>query len=136
MEKEVQKTLDHQVPDRVAYQPKSEMLNQAVERWGVTASQIRLARAYFGWTQKDLAEQAHVSLATIRRMEEMYVGPQRRSLNSVSQVVAALERCGVMFIEADPERGLLGGMQFRAVVTAGGPSGGYDWTKEGAVTVE
>ena len=66
----------------------------------VTAAQIRAARALLGWNGAQLAEKAGVSLQTIRRMESD-LGPGRSSAANVDAVQRALERAGVLFLEAD-----------------------------------
>ncbi|TPL33739.1 helix-turn-helix transcriptional regulator [Mesorhizobium sp. B2-4-8] len=63
------------------------------------ASQIKAARALIDWSQGDLAEKSGLALATIKRMEKL--GPGRSALSNVEAVKAALERAGVLFIDAN-----------------------------------
>lgn len=64
----------------------------------ISASQIRAARAYLGWTQDELAAATGLSAKTIRNLEMGFVSP-RSETNAV--VRAALENKGIDF----PERG-------------------------------
>jgi len=56
----------------------------------------RSARALVGWTAADLAREAKVGLATVKRFE--LGGDARQS--SVDAIIAALEGAGVRFISA------------------------------------
>jgi transcriptional regulator with XRE-family HTH domain len=62
------------------------------------AEQCRAARGLLDWTQEELAARADVSRSTIRDFEN-----GRHHLHSATalQVVAALERGGVMLIPSD-----------------------------------
>lgn len=61
------------------------------------SSQIcRAARALLGWTAEDLAREAKVGLATVKRFE--LGGDARQS--SLDAIQGALERAGVVFIAA------------------------------------
>lgn len=62
----------------------------------ITIGQMKAARALLGWTQDDLANNAGIAPATVRRMET--IGPGRSSANNVSAVQRALEAAGVVFI--------------------------------------
>lgn len=64
----------------------------------LTPEQCRAARGLLDWTQEELAERADVSRSTIRDFEN-----GRHSLQSTTaaQVVAALEKGGVMLIPSD-----------------------------------
>lgn len=66
----------------------------------LTAAQIRAARAMLGWSQPALAKESGVSLPTIVRMESR-LGPGRSSAANVDSVRRALEKAGVLFLEAD-----------------------------------
>ena len=72
----------------------------------LTASQLRAARALLGWSQPALARESGVSLPTIVRMESQ-LGPGRSSAANVETVRRALERGGVVFLEAE-ESGSMG----------------------------
>jgi len=63
----------------------------------ITSFQMRAARALLGIDQKTLAELAGISLPTIQRMEAS-VGTVRGVVESLTRVVAALERAGVELI--------------------------------------
>ena len=62
----------------------------------ITGDQIRAGRALLSWSQPRLAEQAGLSVPTIKRME--IHGPERSTAGNVEKVQAALET-GVVFIE-------------------------------------
>lgn len=68
----------------------------------ITAAQIRAGRGLTSLAQKEFAEKAGVSVATLRRMESDEVGPSRSSAGAVESVRSALEAAGVEFI---PENG-------------------------------
>lgn len=63
----------------------------------MTAAQLRAARALLGIDQKKLAELAGVSVPTIRRMEAS-AGNVRGIVDSLTKVIEALERAGVVLI--------------------------------------
>src|SRR5438477_11393472 len=63
----------------------------------ITSDQIRAARALLRLDQSELAQRAHVSLATLRRVESGTEKP-RPSQRAVSAVQHALEAAGVEFI--------------------------------------
>ena len=63
----------------------------------LTADQIRAARALLDWSQSQLAEQSHISLPTIKRMEGR-AGPGKSSAENVEKIRSALENGGVIFI--------------------------------------
>lgn len=63
----------------------------------LTPAQLRAARALLGMDQRTLAERAGVSLPTIQRMEAS-TGYVRGVVDSLTKVVAALERAGVELI--------------------------------------
>ncbi len=60
----------------------------------ITAAQMRAARALLGIDQKTLAELAGLSVPTIQRMEAS-AGNVRGVVDSLTKVVAALERAGI-----------------------------------------
>lgn len=60
----------------------------------ITAAQMRAARALLGIDQKTLAELAGLSVPTIQRMEASG-GNVRGVVDSLTKVVAALERAGI-----------------------------------------
>jgi DNA-binding XRE family transcriptional regulator len=59
--------------------------------------QIRAARALLGWSQARLAEEAGVSVITIKRMEAQADAFHAR-FDIVMKVKAAVERGGVVFL--------------------------------------
>ena len=63
----------------------------------ITGPQMRVARALLGIDQKALAELAGLSVPTIQRMEASH-GNVRGVVDSLTKVVAALERAGVELI--------------------------------------
>ncbi|CAM5200814.1 XRE family transcriptional regulator [Bosea thiooxidans] len=63
----------------------------------MTAAQMRAARAMLGIDQRQLAEMAGVSLPTIQRMERSN-GTVRGMIESLTRVVEALDRAGVVLI--------------------------------------
>jgi transcriptional regulator with XRE-family HTH domain len=64
----------------------------------ITPDRIRAARALLRLDQRELAQRAHVSVATLRRVESGAENP-RPSQHAVSAVQHALEAAGVEFIE-------------------------------------
>jgi predicted transcriptional regulator len=80
----------------------------------LTSEQIRAARAFLRWEQKDLAEASKVSLPSIKRLEGR-PGPLGAQDRTVSAIKAALEAGGVEFI---PENG--GGAGVRLAKRADG----------------
>ncbi len=71
------------------------------ERYQITGRQIAAARSLLGMSQKELAEQSNVSIATLRRMEANE-GQATGLANNVAAVAFTLELAGVTFI---PENG-------------------------------
>ncbi|MDF3605933.1 helix-turn-helix domain-containing protein [Paracoccus sp. DMF-8] len=63
----------------------------------ITGPQMRAARALLGIDQKTLAELSGLSVPTIQRMEAS-TGVVRGVVDSLTKVVAALERAGVELI--------------------------------------
>ncbi|WFE77022.1 helix-turn-helix domain-containing protein [Roseinatronobacter sp. S2] len=63
----------------------------------ITGPQMRAARALVGIDQKTLAELAGLSVPTIQRMEASR-GNVRGVVESLTKVIAALERAGVELI--------------------------------------
>ena len=76
---------------------------------GVTAAQLRAARALLKIEQQDLCSRSGVSIATLRRMENAE-GPVRGNYENVVAVVDQLEAAGVDFI---PENGGGAGVRLR-----------------------
>lgn len=63
----------------------------------ITGPQMRAARALLGIDQKGLAELSGVSVPTIQRMETSK-GNVRGVVDSLSRIIAALDRAGVELI--------------------------------------
>lgn len=64
------------------------------------AAQIRAARALLDWRQDDLAREAEVGIATIRRIE-IIRGPVTGNVSTQLRIRETLERAGIQFIDAD-----------------------------------
>ncbi|WP_203074632.1 helix-turn-helix domain-containing protein [Falsiroseomonas ponticola] len=62
----------------------------------ISAKQIKAARVFLEWEQRDLAERSGLSLPTIQRMEKH--GVERSSAANAMKVQTALEAAGVEFI--------------------------------------
>jgi transcriptional regulator with XRE-family HTH domain len=62
----------------------------------ISAKQIKAARLFLEWEQKDLAEKSGLSLPTIQRMEKL--GIERSSFANAQKVRCALEAGGIEFI--------------------------------------
>ncbi len=63
----------------------------------LTSEQIRAARMFLRWEQKDLAEASRVSLATIKRLEAR-PGAMQANDSTLTALQRALEEAGVEFI--------------------------------------
>jgi hypothetical protein len=63
----------------------------------ITGAQIRAARALLGWTAVDLAGEAMLGVATIRRAEAID-GPVQMTAANLHSVVTAFQRASVDFI--------------------------------------
>lgn len=74
----------------------------------ITSKQVKAARLFLDWEQRDLAKRADVSLPTIQRMEKL--GMERSQAGNVDRVQRALEDGGIEFI---PENGGGAGVRFR-----------------------
>lgn len=64
----------------------------------VSTRQLKAARALLGWSQQDLASAAHVSEATVKRLEAVE-GPLGGRAETIDKLLAALERAGIDFIK-------------------------------------
>ena|SRR5437016_14458109 len=64
----------------------------------ITPDQIRAARALLALDQSELAQRAHVSIATLRRVEGSADKP-RVSMRAVKSIEHALEAAGIEFID-------------------------------------
>ena len=66
--------------------------------------QIRAARALIGWNQRELADQAGIGSATIKRLESK-PGLLSGSADTAWRIQGALEKAGIIFIDADEANG-------------------------------
>ncbi len=64
----------------------------------IIASQIRAARGIVGIGQKELADLAGVSVATLRRMESDNIGPEKSAAGVVESVKNVLIEKGAQFL--------------------------------------
>lgn len=65
----------------------------------ITPKQIKAARLFLDWEQRDLAAHSGLSLPTIQRMEKL--GMERSQAGNVQKVQHALEAGGIVFIPED-----------------------------------
>ncbi|MFT8246606.1 helix-turn-helix domain-containing protein [Roseomonas sp. BN140053] len=63
-------------------------------------AQVRAARALVDWSQSDLAENARVSLSTVRDFEAGRRQPMRQNIEAMQR---ALEGVGVIFVAENGE---------------------------------
>jgi predicted transcriptional regulator len=68
----------------------------------VSVQQLKAARALVGWSQEALAASSGVSLPTIKRLEATMGAIGGRS-STVTKLIAALSREGIIFIEENGE---------------------------------
>ena len=68
------------------------------------AEQIRGARALLGWKQITLAQKSDVGISTIKRIERED-GLLRTSTDTAWRIQGALEKAGIIFIDADESIG-------------------------------
>jgi transcriptional regulator with XRE-family HTH domain len=66
----------------------------------ISGPQIRAARALLGWTARDLALRAVVSISTVYLIEDA-TGLPSTTVKQVAAVQAALETAGIEFLEGD-----------------------------------
>lgn len=85
----------------------------------ITAAQMRAARAMLGIDQRQLAEQAGVSLPTIQRMEASE-GNVRGVVDTLTKVVEAFDRAGIELIgDGAVSRGGGRGVRFKQTKSGG-----------------
>ena len=60
----------------------------------MSPEQVRAARGWLGWSQKDLADKSHVSLSTIKDFES---GARKPIANNLGAIKQALEAEGFHF---------------------------------------
>ncbi len=83
--------------------------SKSYDRKNITGAQIRAARALIRWTAEDLATQAALGVATIRRAETTD-GPLQMTASNLAAVRRTLEDAGIEFIF---ENGSGQGVRFR-----------------------
>ena len=67
----------------------------------MTAEQLRAARALLRWSQSTAAENAAISLETVKRLERMTGNLTRVHVETIEALQQAFEAAGVEFIEAN-----------------------------------
>ncbi|MCC7271783.1 MAG: helix-turn-helix transcriptional regulator [Alphaproteobacteria bacterium] len=85
----------------------------------ITAPQLRAARALLGIDQRELADQAGLSVPTIQRMEASD-GVIRGNVDSLMKLIAALDHAGIELIgEGAVSSGGRRGVRLKATVADG-----------------
>ncbi len=71
----------------------------------MSPEQVRAARGWLGWSQKDLADKAHIGLSTLKDFENSNRTP---IANNLTAIQAALEAAGIalMFDKAGKPIGI------------------------------
>ncbi len=69
-----------------------------VEAMAVTAGQVRAARGFLAWSQRDLAKTARVGLSTVADFER---GLRTPIENNLAAIERALEEAGIEFTNGD-----------------------------------
>jgi transcriptional regulator with XRE-family HTH domain len=78
-----------------------EMVNRrSYDSKPITGAQIRAARALVGWTAEDLAREAMLGVATIRRAEAVDGTVQMTAAN-LHSVLSSFQRVGVHFVREE-----------------------------------
>ena len=62
----------------------------------LNSGQIRAARAFLGWSARELGERASVHLNTVQRIERNH-GPVRANTESLHRIERTLEAAGIEF---------------------------------------
>lgn len=68
----------------------------------LTIEQSAAGRALLGWSQRDLAEKAHLGESTVRNFEK---GRGAQTYNNVLAMRVAMEAAGVAFLDTDETMG-------------------------------
>jgi transcriptional regulator with XRE-family HTH domain len=68
-------------------------------------AQIRAARALLGWNQAELARNARISIATIRRIEGQE-GSVGGYVSTLVRIQGAFEQAGIRFLDNDTGGGI------------------------------
>jgi hypothetical protein len=74
--------------------------DERAARVAITSEQIKAARGLLRWEQKDLSEACGLALVTIKSIEQR-PGPLMVRTSSLYAIVAAFDKAGVIFTEAD-----------------------------------
>lgn len=69
------------------------------------SAQIRAARSLLNWRQEDLAQQSHIGIATIQRIEKAN-GPVMGNVSTQLKIKQAFEKAGIIFIDVDNSGGI------------------------------
>jgi transcriptional regulator with XRE-family HTH domain len=64
----------------------------------ILGREVKAARALLGWSQKELADEAHVSIVTVKRLEAKD-GPLQGRPETVDKILHALKAAGVSFFD-------------------------------------
>ena len=64
----------------------------------LTPEQSAAGRALLGWSQKELADNAHLGESTVRNFEK---GRGAQTFNNVQAMRIAMEGAGVLFLDSD-----------------------------------
>jgi transcriptional regulator with XRE-family HTH domain len=70
----------------------------------ITGAQVRAAKALIKWSGSDLAQNANVSISSIRRIEAADGVPDSTSVKVLNSIQKALEAAGIEFL-GSPEDG-------------------------------
>jgi len=65
----------------------------------VTGAQIKAARALLGWSVRDLARHAAITIADVQEVENATELPRRRLVDAIA-IQRALEEGGIKFIDS------------------------------------
>jgi transcriptional regulator with XRE-family HTH domain len=66
----------------------------------ISAAQVRATRALLGWTVRELAQRAVVSIPTVNLIEDAH-GLPSTIVKQMEAVQAALEAAGIEFLDGD-----------------------------------
>jgi transcriptional regulator with XRE-family HTH domain len=66
----------------------------------ISGAQVRAARAFLGWTAKELARRADVGISTVQRIESAE-GPPNAHVSNLASIQSTLESAGIEFTSGD-----------------------------------
>jgi transcriptional regulator with XRE-family HTH domain len=72
----------------------------------ITGGQVRAARGFLGWSARELAEASGVALQTVQRIEQ-HAGLPSTRVQTLQDIVSALEAAGIEFIGTPEEPGVI-----------------------------